>query len=81
MENDHQIDCDAMLSEMSNHNSKFITARVKNMPIEDQLLLAKNSPMHSFWHEMKEMMERASEEIKQLKQRIKELENNNVKVS
>lgn len=81
MENEHQIDCDIMLSEMSYHNSKFITARVKNMPMEDQLLLARNSPMHSFWHEMKEMMERASEEIKQLKQRIKELESNNVKVS
>lgn len=81
MENEHQIDCDIMLSEMSYENSKFITARVKNMPMEDQLLLARNSPIHSFWYEVKEMMERASEEIKQLKQKIKELENNHVGLS
>ena len=81
MENEQQIDCDIMLSKMSHENSKFITARVKNMPMEQQLLLARNSPIHSFWHEVKEMMERASEEITQLKKRIKELENNNVKVS
>lgn len=72
---------DPMLQRINNEISTFIDRRLSAMPIEEQLYIASNSQMYSFWHELRDLLQNASFEIKTLKNRIKELENNNVKVS
>lgn len=67
---------DPLLQKINNEVGMFIDRRFSDMPIEDQLYVSSNSQMHSFWHELRDLMQRASEEIKQLKNKIKDLEQN-----
>lgn len=43
--------------------------------LPDRLTLLSDSPMFSFWSDIKSELARASEEIRMLRQRVKELEN------
>jgi heme oxygenase len=56
----------------------FIDRRFTNLSIEEQLYIASNSQIYSFWSELRDLLQKASEEVKVLKQKIKELENKNV---
>lgn len=69
---------DPMLQKINNEIGLFIDRRLSSMPIEEQLYTASNSQLYSFWSEIRDLLQKACEEIKVLKNRIKELENKNV---
>jgi hypothetical protein len=53
---------------------KLLLARLAEESIESRLDVASMSQIFSFWAELQKLMQESSEEIKKLKQRIKELE-------
>jgi|688.fasta_scaffold73354_2 hypothetical protein len=69
---------DESLEKMNTEVGFFIDRRFTNLSIEEQLYIASNSQIYSFWSELRDLLQKASEEVKVLKQKIKELENKNV---
>lgn len=69
---------DELLQKMNKEVGFFIDRRFSNLSIEEQLYIASNSQIYSFWNELRDLLQKASEEVKVLKQKIKELENKNV---
>jgi heme oxygenase len=69
---------DESLDKMNTEVGFFIDRRFTNLSIEEQLYIASNSQIYSFWSELRDLLQKASEEVKVLKQKIKELENKNV---
>ena len=56
--------------------NKLLLNRISNMPIEERLDGMAYSQMFSFWTEIQTTLLVAKKEITDLKQKIKELENN-----
>ena len=56
--------------------NKLLLDRISNMPIEERLDGMAYSQMFSFWTEIQTTLLLAKKEISDLKQKIKELENN-----
>jgi hypothetical protein len=69
---------DESLEKMNTEVGFFIDRRFTNLSIEEQLYIASNSQIYSFWSELRDLLQKASEEVKVLKQKIKQLENKNV---
>lgn len=77
----YDIDCVEPNKFCTHEVTKLLNARLAGYSIEERLSIASMSQMFSFWREIQEVLVSASEEIKTLKSKIKELEEKNVKVS
>jgi hypothetical protein len=77
----YDIDCPEPNKFCTYEVTKLSNARLSGYQIEERLSIASMSQMFSFWREIQDVLVSASEEIKTLKSKIKELEEKNVKVS
>lgn len=77
----YDIDCPESNKFCTYEVTKLLNARLAGSSVEERLAIASMSQMFSFWKEIQEVLISASEEIKNLKLKIKELEEKNVKVS
>ena len=77
----YDIDCVEPNKFCTHEVTKLSNARLSSYSIEERLSIASMSQMFSFWKYIQETLFLASEEIKRLNARIKELEEQNVKVS
>lgn len=79
MENQKFGDLDPIRKFSNDEVSKIMLAKYDYPTIEDRLDVVSMSQMFSFWTEVQAVLITASEEIKKLKQHIKELEEKNGK--
>jgi DNA-binding IscR family transcriptional regulator len=56
-------------------NNPFVISRCENHPIETRMDNARMCQMFTFWREIQDILESGANEIRSLRQRIAELEN------
>lgn len=78
---DNYVDCHKINRYCTDEISKITSEKFIGVSILERIDAVSYTPMFSFWKNVQETLFLASEEIKRLNQRIKELEENNVKVS
>ena len=78
---ENYVDCHKLNRYCTDEVTNIISERFKDVPLIERIDAVSYSQMFSFWKYVQETLFLASEEIKRLNARIKELEEKNVKIS
>jgi hypothetical protein len=69
-----KIDCHPINKFCNDEVSKILLLKSNNISLEEKLNIVSMSQMFSFWHEIQELLISAAQEIKNLNEQIKFLE-------
>lgn len=78
---ENYVDCHKINRYSTDEVTKLINENFKDVPLTERIDAVSYSQMFSFWKYVQDTLFLASEEIKRLNAKIKELEEKNVKVS